>query len=222
MTRHADWYFDFISPYAYLQLKAFDRLPDDLEVSLKPVLFAGLLGHWEAKGPAEIPAKRSQTYRYCHWLAGKRGVPFKSPPRHPFNPLAVLRLAVALGGERSVVEAIFAHIWGEGRDGQDPDSLNALAAKLGVDDLAAVTADPAVKQAVRANTDEAIARGVFGVPTFAVGSELGGELGGELFWGEDVTDMMLDYLQDPELFKKGELARLGDLPVAAARKESRL
>ena len=72
---------------------AYDRLPDDLEITLKPVLFAGLLGHWDMKGPAEIPAKRVQTYRYCHWLAEKRGIPFKAPPRHPFNPLPLLRLA---------------------------------------------------------------------------------------------------------------------------------
>ena len=79
MARHADWYFDYVSPYAYLQLESFDRLPEDLEVHLKPVLFAGLLGYWDNMGPAEIPAKRRQTYRYSHWLAHKRGVPFKAP-----------------------------------------------------------------------------------------------------------------------------------------------
>jgi 2-hydroxychromene-2-carboxylate isomerase len=125
VKRRADWYFDFISPYAYLQLTQFVRLPSDLEVSLKPVLFAGLLGHWEHKGPAEIPDKRRQTYRYCHWLAAKRGVPFKVPPRHPFNPLAVLRLAAGLGSERVVVQTIFDHIWGQGRDGQDPAALRS-------------------------------------------------------------------------------------------------
>lgn len=214
MPPHVDWYFDFISPFAYLQLKAFDQLPGDLEVNLKPVLFAGLLSHWGTIGPAEIPAKRSQTYRYCHWLAAKRGVQFKTPPRHPYNPLPVLRLAVALGSERPVVEAIFGHIWGEGNDGQDPDSLNALAAKLGVSDLSALINDPAAKDGLRANTDKAIARGVFGVPTFVVDDQL--------FWGEDSTGMLLDYLGDPEMFKKGEFGRLDDLPVGAARKESRL
>lgn len=214
MARQVDWYFDFISPYAYLQLCSFERLPDDLAVAMKPVLFAGLLGHWEHKGPAEIPAKRRQTYRYCHWLAGKRGIPFKVPPRHPFNPLAVLRLAVALDGVPAAVRAIFHHIWGTGHDGQDPASLAGLAAALGVDDWARLIGEPAVKQQLRANTDQAIRRGVFGVPTFAIDDEL--------FWGEDVTEMMLDYLADPALFRRGELARLGNLPVAAARKESRL
>ncbi len=214
MTRQADWYFDVVSPFAYLQFAAFDRLPADLEITLKPVLFAGLLGHWETKGPAEIPAKRRQTYRYCHWLAGKRGVPFKVPPRHPFNPLVVLRLAIALGAGAEVVDTIFRHIWGAGNDGQDPESLTALAASLGVEDLEARVGDPAVKQQLRTNTDEAIARGVFGIPTFAIG--------GEIFWGDDTTGMMLDFLADPELFRRGDLGRLSNLPTAAVRKESRL
>jgi 2-hydroxychromene-2-carboxylate isomerase len=212
---HADWYFDVVSPFAYIQFESFDRLPGDLDISLKPVLFAGLLGHWETKGPAEVPAKRRQTYIYCHWLAGRRGIPFKTPPRHPFNPLAVLRLAVALGADTETVGAIFHHIWGEGNDGQDPESLTALAASLGVDDLEAKVSDPAVKAQLRANTEEATARGVFGVPTFVVDDE-------EIFWGEDVTEMMVDYLNDPELFRRGEFERLRDLPVATARKESRL
>ena len=214
MTRQADWYFDFVSPFAYLQFEAFDRLPGDLAISLKPVLFAGFLGHYEHKGPAEIPAKRRQTYRYCHWLAGKRGVPYKTPPRHPFNPLTVLRLAIALGAESEVVGLIFRHIWAEGNDGQDPESLTALAVSLGVEDLEARVGDPAVKQQLRANTEEAIERGVFGVPTFVVGEEL--------FWGEDSTGMMVDYLADPELFRSGEFERLDNLPAAAARKQSRL
>ena len=214
MTRQADWYFDVVSPFAYIQFEGFDRLPGDLAISLKPVLFAGLLGHWENKGPAEIPAKRRQTYIYCHWLAGKRGIPFKTPPRHPFNPLAVLRLAVALGAEPKTVGAIFRHIWAEGNDGQDPESRAALAASLGVEDLEARVSDPAVKQQLRANTDEAIARGVFGVPTFVVDEEI--------FWGEDATEMMVDYLDDPELFRRGEFERLRDLPAAAQRKQSRV
>ena len=214
MTRQADWYFDFVSPFAYLQFAALGDLPGDLAISLKPVLFAGFLGHWEHKGPAEIPAKRRQTYRYCHWLAAKRGVPYKTPPRHPFNPLAVLRLAVALDAKSEAVGAIFRHIWVEGNDGQDPESLTALAASLGVADLEARVGDPAVKRQLRANTEEAIERGVFGVPTFVIGEEI--------FWGEDTTGMMVDYLADPELFKSREFERLDNLPTAAARKESRL
>ncbi len=214
MARQADWYFDYVSPYAYLQLESFDRLPADIEVRMKPVLFAGLLGAWDNMGPAEIPAKRRQTYRYSHWLAHKRGVPFKAPPRHPFNPLAVLRLSIALDSNIDAIRAIFRHIWGTGHDGQDPESLLPLAKSLGVDDLEARISDPLVKDQLRRNTEDAVARGVFGIPTFAIDDEL--------FWGDDVTDMMLDYLENPALFKEGDLARLTELPIAAQRKESRL
>jgi 2-hydroxychromene-2-carboxylate isomerase len=214
MARDADWYVDFLSPYPYLQLASFDRFPADLEVHPIPVLFPALLGHWDNKGPAEIPAKRTQTYRYCHWLAGRRGIPFKAPPRHPFNPLPLLRLAVSLDGDLASIRTMFHHVWGAGQDADAPESLQALAEKLGIDDVEARINDQTVKDTLRANTDRAIKRGVFGVPTFAIGEEL--------FWGDDVTDMMIDYLNDPDLFSKGELGRLGNLPVGMQRKESRL
>ena len=178
------------------------------------MLFAGLLGYWDNMGPAEIPAKRRQTYRYCHWLAHKRGIPFKAPPRHPFNPLAVLRLSLALNSEIDAIRTIFRHIWGQGLDGQDPTSLKPLAESLGVTNLEATLGDPALKDQLRKNTEESTKRGVFGIPTF--------EIGGELFWGDDVTDMMLDFLDNPHLFQVGDLARLTNMPIAAARKESRL
>ena len=126
----------------------------------------------------------------------------------------MLRLAVALDAESEAVGAIFRHIWAEGNDGQDPESLTALAAGLGVEDLEARVGDPAVKRQLRTNTEEAIERGVFGVPTFVIGEEI--------FWGEDTTGMMVDYLADPELFRSREFERLDNLPTAAARKESRL
>jgi 2-hydroxychromene-2-carboxylate isomerase len=214
MAQQLDWYIDFISPYPYLQLAKFDGLPADLEIRPKPVLFAALLEHWENKGPAEIPAKRIQTYRYCHWLAGKRGIPFKAPPRHPFNPLPLLRLAVSLDGDLDAMRVIFHHVWGAGQDADTPESLRALGKTLGIDDVETRIADQAVKDALRANTDQAIKSGVFGVPTFVVGPEL--------FWGDDVTDMMIDYLNDPDLFTKDGLGRLTSLPVGMQRKESRL
>ena len=214
MARQADWYFDFISPYPYLQLARLGELPPEVTVRPVPVLFAGLLGHWGNLGPAEIPAKRRQTYRYCHWLAARRGIPFRTPPRHPFQPLPLLRLAVALDGDLDAVRTMYAHVWGEGRDPQDMEGLRSLAATLGVRDLDARIAAPAVKQRLRENTDRAIAQGVFGVPSFVVD--------GEVFWGDDATGMLIDYLADPEVLPDGEFSRLADLPVGAARPESRL
>ena len=80
-----DWYFDFVSPYSYIALHRLRELPQP--VTYKPVLFAGLLNHWGQKGPAEIPAKRRWTYRWCTWWAASLGIPFRFPAAHPFNPL---------------------------------------------------------------------------------------------------------------------------------------
>lgn len=209
MNRVADWYIDYVSPYPYLQMARFGDLPPDLEIRPRPVLFAGLLNHWGHKGPAEIPEKARQTYLYTRWLAEKRGLAFAGPPRHPFNPLALLRLTLVAGGSVDVVRRVYEHVWGAGRDGQAADSVAALAAALGVDDHEAALAAPEVKAAVRANTDEAISRGVYGVPTFAVG--------GRLFWGDDATDMMVDFLADPAMFERPEYARVEEIPAAARR-----
>ena len=206
----ADWYFDFLSPFSYLQLAQFDRLPPDMEVTCRPVLFAGLLGHWKHKGPAEIPAKRVHTYRWCHWYAARHGIPFRMPPAHPFNPLRPLRLAVARGAEPGLIRAIFDAIWAEGRDPSDDEEWRALTARLGIEDADALIAQPGVKEALRRGTEEAAERGVFGIPTFAIGEEI--------IWGLDSTDLVLDYLNDPALFATGEYARISDLPVAQARK----
>ena len=95
--KHLTFWFDVISPYAYL---AFERLPQALEglscrVHYQPVLFAGLLGHWGQKGPAEIEPKRAWTFRQVAWLAHRHRVALQTPAQHPFNPLALLRLASA-------------------------------------------------------------------------------------------------------------------------------
>ena len=206
----ADWYFDFLSPFSYLQLAEFDRLPPDLEVTYRPVLFAGLLAHWEHKGPAEIPAKRVQTYRWCHWYAARHGIPFRMPPAHPFNPLRPLRLAVARDAEPALIRALFDAIWAEGRDPSDDEEWWALTGRLGIADADEMIAAPQVKEVLRQGTQEAAERGVFGIPTFVIGDEV--------FWGLDTTDLVLDYLNDPNMLKTGEYARISDLPIAQARK----
>ena len=94
MNRVTFW-LDFISPFAWL---AFERLPQVLEgcsytVEYRPVLFAGMLQHHATKGPAEVEPKRAWTFRHVHWLAQQHGIALDTPAQHPFNPLALLRLA---------------------------------------------------------------------------------------------------------------------------------
>lgn len=208
----ASWYFDFISPYSYLHLKQFGRLPAGFEIEYVPILFAGVLKHYGHKGPAEIPPKRTYMYRQLVWLAGQLGIPFKFPPAHPFNPIHALRLVLAAGSTREHVETAFDMAWQEGRDLQDPQALVELARRLHIKDAQAVLADERVKARLKANTDAAIALGVFGVPTF--------QWGESLFWGQDSLEMMLDYLKNPSLFDSAEMRRVDSLPVGTARREA--
>lgn len=207
--RSIEWYFDFISPFAYLQFHMLKQLPADLQVVFKPVLFAGLLKHWGHKGPAEIPEKRKFTYRFVQWQADRLGIPLKFPPAHPFNPIVALRLAVALDCEREAIGKIFDFIW---REGDDVNNLHKLGEVLGFDDLDALTQDAAVKNLLVQNGAEAVAQGVFGVPTFVTG--------GELFWGSDSLDMLGEFLKNPAKFKTGEMERLGKLPVGVMRPDT--
>jgi len=209
MTR-ADWYFDFVSPFAYLQSEQLAALAPRIAVRYRPVLFAGLLDAHGQKGPAEIAAKRDFTYRFVVWQAGKLGIPLKFPPEHPFNPLALLRLALACDCEAQAVQRIFRFVWRDGRLPDLPIEWAELTDELGIRDGAARIASAEVKDALRRNTDEAIARGVFGVPTLIIGSEL--------FWGADATAMAADYVAAGCRFDDPEYERVAKLPVGAARR----
>jgi 2-hydroxychromene-2-carboxylate isomerase len=189
------FYFDFISPYAYL---AFEKLPEALlglsyQVDYRPVLFAGMLKHHGQLGPAEIPGKREWTYRQVLWLAHTQGVPLQMPAAHPFNPLQLLRLAIACGSDgvanRYVCETIFRHAWRGGADAADVQRIEALRQSL------APARDPAgedVKGELKSNTESAIARGLFGVPTYAVDDKL--------FWGFDALAMLRAYIGNDAWF----------------------
>ena len=203
MAASIAWYFDFVSPYSYIGLHRLREFSNP--IVFKPVLFAGLLNHWGQKGPAEIPAKRKWTYRSCHWWAGKLGIPFRFPASHPFNPLQHLRLALAAGCAPQAVHRIFDFVWTTGEDASDPVRFSSLCTELGVDP----SKRPEVKDLLRKNTEEAAARGVFGVPTLIIE--------GELFWGADSIEFAKDFLADPRVLDNDEMRRLDALPTGAAR-----
>lgn len=196
--KHITFHLDFISPYAYL---AFEHLPKALKglpytVTHKPLLFAALLKHHGQLGPAEISGKREWTYRQVAWLAHQYGLALQMPAQHPFNPLTLLRMAVASDPKglpnRYVCETIFRHVWQGGLDPNDPGRLVALAEQLPRE------ADPnseEVKAQLKAHTEAAMAAGVFGVPTF--------EVDGKLFWGQDALPMLRAYLEGDAWFGGG-------------------
>ena len=207
---HATWYFDVISPFAYLQSCRLSALNDKVDLILKPVLFAGLLNAHGQKGPAEIPSKKLFTYRYVTWAAAKRGVPFTFPDAHPFNPIRALRLIIALGNTPDAVAKVFHAIWGEGYLPDNNMGWQAIQAACGITDGDALVSDPAVKAELIQNGEDALNADVFGVPSFVID--------GEVFWGDDALDFFTDYLADPTLFEGREMARLSDLPSSSVRK----
>ncbi len=208
--RYGYWYFDFISPFAYLQFEQLRRDPPaGLELGLRPVLLAALLQHWGQLGPAEIPGKRRFTYRHAIWLARELDIPLRLPPAHPFNPLPALRLALALDCDAAAVGAIFRGIWAEGLRPDDPAGWKRLTAALDVADADARIGDEAVKQTLRRNTELAIADEVFGVPTTVVD--------GELFWGLDSLGLLRACLADPTLLASAPMRRAATLPLGVTR-----
>ena len=213
--KHITFYLDFISPYAYL---AFEALPQALmghsySVTYKSVLFAALLKHHGQLGPAEIPAKRDWTYRQVQWLAQSHGIALQLPATHPFNPLALLRLAVACEAQglpnRYVCETVFRHVWRGGADATDVARLQALTLQLAPQ--RAVDCDE-VKAQLKSHTDEAIERGVFGVPTLAVDDKL--------FWGFDALPMLRDYLRGDAWFAQGHWEGVSTVGAGVVRRPS--
>src|SRR5204862_6798539 len=163
------------------------------------------------KGPAEIARKRVFTYRFVVWQAKRLGIALKMPHEHPFNPLPLLRLAIACDCAPDAVHRIFRFVWRDGRLPDLPIEWADLTQGLGIADADARIADAEVKSELRRNTDEAIARGVFGVPTIAVADEL--------FWGADATDMARDFIAAGCRYPDAEYNRVAALPAGAVRKE---
>jgi 2-hydroxychromene-2-carboxylate isomerase len=178
------FYFDFISPNAYM---AWTQLPalaakHGFAVDAVPVLYAGLLEAHGGIGPAEVPLKGLWMFKNNVRKAALLGVPFHPPAYHPFNPLLALRVAslplddVTLLGLR---DSLFRAVWARGLHVSEPVVVERVLDELGLDGRSIVeeAGCPESKARLRRQTDDAIGRGVFGVPSM--------EVGGEIFWGYD-------------------------------------
>ena len=156
----------------------------------------------------KFDGKREFTYRFVQWQAAREGVTLRFPDAHPFNPMPALRLAIAAESRWPAIAAIFDHLWRDGQPG-DAAALGDVGRQLDIADVAAAIDAPAVKAQLRANTEAAIAAGVYGVPTLKVGDEM--------FWGNDATPMIEDWLAHPDLFSSAEYRRIANLPIGIQR-----
>ena len=184
-TPSITFYFDFISPYAYLAWTQVHTIAErnGRVVVPVPVLFAALLAAHGTKGPAEIPAKRTHLFRDVYRKAHRLGLPpLTPPPSHPFNPLLALRVAslpMGAAEKRRLIDALYTCTWQTGTGVETPEAVAAAADRAGLDGAALVThaQQPDAKERLRAATEDAIAHGVFGVPSIIAE--------GELLWGTD-------------------------------------
>lgn len=183
------FYFDCISPYAWLAWRPVNAIAQkhNLELIPVPVVFAGLLNANGQLGPAEMPNKRLFLIKDVMRRAAAQKLSFNVPKYHPFNPLISLRVAsldmpsdtrIKLTGE--LLDAVWMH----GRDISDPEVVASVAASVGLNGDRCVQQaieDTNIKGKLRSQTDEAIASGVFGVPTVGFNDEM--------FWGSESDTM---------------------------------
>jgi 2-hydroxychromene-2-carboxylate isomerase len=215
-------FFDFVSPYAYLGCSKIEALGAKLGhvVEPKPVLFAAILNARGTKGPAEVPARRAYVVKDVLRAAARAGVPVDLPPAHPFNPLPALRAAAidVDGAQRwAIIHALFAATWrnGKGVDGPEHVAAALRAAGLDADSILAMSNTPETKERLRRNTDDALARGAFGVPTMFIE--------GEMFFGFDSFPAIETFVRgdDPAAKRRDLVERWATLPAAAVRPQSR-
>jgi len=219
-TPDMDFYFDYLSPYAYFAWRKIQPLCQRYSVNLRPhpVVFGKLLDHWGQLGPAEIVPKKIALYKYCYRYAKLHGFNFNPPRFHPFNPLPCLRLSLpeVCGEHQSqLIDSLFFAGWSDGADLSSTKELEKILDSAGIDSasmLAAIETQE-VKDALHRETELAIGQGVFGVPTCIVD--------GELFWGNDQLEHIELYLQGMDPLKPEYLEEMLARPRGIDRVKNR-
>ncbi|OBY58088.1 2-hydroxychromene-2-carboxylate isomerase [Pseudomonas sp. AU12215] len=195
MSKSVEFYFDFGSPTSYL---AYTQLPgicaeSGAELVYRPVLLGGVFQATGNASPIAVPAKGRYTLIDMTRFARRYGVPMKMNPHFPINTLTLMRAATGVQlrqPERfeALLACVFKGMWVDALNLGDPAVLGPLLAEAGFDPqaLLALTAEQEVKDALKANTEAAIKRGMFGAPTFFVGNEM--------FFGQDRLDFVREAL----------------------------
>ena len=209
-----NFYFDFLSPFSYFAWHKLRNTPG-LTVTFKPVALGPLLNHWSIKGPGEIQPKREFLLKQCLRYAAKNQIDFTTPKTHPFNSLYALRLALkSTAGDlqEEVIKTLWLAGWSERIDMGEPDELLRVLkiAGLPAEELYEKSFSREAKVELKANIQEAISHGVFGVPSMVVGDEL--------FWGNDAFEDVLNYLNGSDPLDRVKLSELlSSTPRAASQ-----
>lgn len=182
--KRLEFFYDLSSPYSYLAATQLQALGERTGAAViwRPMVLGAIFQHSGNTLPAAAPAKSRYLLQDLARWASLYRVPFRFPSRFPSSTVKALRLCVqaeARGRQEALALRLFGAYWSEDADLTDDATLRRLLAEvdLPADQMLQGCADQAVKDALRAHTDEAAHRGVFGAPTFFVGDEM--------FWGND-------------------------------------
>jgi 2-hydroxychromene-2-carboxylate isomerase len=186
-----EFFYDFVSPYSYL---ASTRVEAEVArvggtVRFRPFLLGGVFNATGNKAPIEVAAKVPYLATDCSRWAKRLGVPFAWPARFPVLTVLPLRAAFAAEKRGKLVpytHAMYRAYWVEGRDISDAAVVADVATRAALDGAALVAEAPSFKEALKAQTQEAVDRGSFGAPTFLVGQEM--------FIGNDRLDFAIEAL----------------------------
>lgn len=209
-----NFYFDFLSPFSYFAWLKLQSHPE-LLINYKPVALGPLLNHWSIKGPGEVGPKREFLLKQCLRYAAKNKIDFTTPKTHPFNSLYALRLSlksVAGDLQNEVIKTLWLAGWQKRIDMGEPEELQRVLKEAGLpaEELYEKSFSKEAKVELKANIQEAISFGSFGVPTMIVDSEL--------FWGNDAVESMLDFINGADPLDREKLRDLlSSTPRAAAQ-----
>jgi len=179
MARSVDFYFDYGSPTTYLawtQLPALARRTG-ATVNYKPILLGGVFQATGNRSPVEVAAKGKYMFEDLKWFAARYGVKYQRNAHFPINTLNLMRGALAALRDGYFVpysDAIFQAIWVDDANLNEVAQIGKVLSAAGLDAqrIMAATQDPAIKEALKSATGEAVQRGVFGAPTFFVGEHM--------------------------------------------------
>ncbi len=195
MTKTVDFYFDFGSPAAYLAYTQLPKLTADTDttVAWKPMLLGGVFQATGNYSPITVPAKGKYVFKDFARFAERYGVPLNMNPHFPINTITLMRAATGLQMRNDArfgefVQAMFKAIWVDSKNMNDPATVGAVWQAAGFDPAAmlALCSGQSVKDQLKADTEAAVARGIFGAPTFFVGDKM--------FWGQDRLDFVREAL----------------------------
>ena len=195
MSKTVDFYFDFGSPAAYLAATQLPHIAADTGATItwKPMLLGGVFQATGNHSPAEIKPKGPYMTADLQRYAKRYGVPYAHNPHFPINTLLLMRAATGIQAQQperfaDFVKAIYAAIWVDGKNMNDPAVVGEVLQAAGFDPAAvlALANAQATEDQLKATTQEAVERGVFGAPTMFVGQDM--------FWGQDRLDFVREYL----------------------------